>query len=151
MSSAPVVSGDRFPSRRSMVVSSKGIVATTQSLASAAGMRILMQGGNAFDAAVAASAAMNVTEPMTNGIGGDMFALNYVAETKKVTALNGSGRAPHKATLKYFQDHGHATMPQFGMLAVTVPGAVDGWATLLDAHGTLRLGQVLQPAIELAT
>ncbi|MEP7200891.1 MAG: gamma-glutamyltransferase family protein, partial [Chloroflexota bacterium] len=150
MSNPQPISGERFASRRSMIVSKNGIVATTQPLASLAGVRILMQGGNAFDAAVAASAAMNVTEPMTNGIGGDMFALNYIAETQKVTALNGSGRAPHKATLKYFQDHGHATMPQFGMLAVTVPGTVDGWASLLDAHGTLSLAEVLQPAIELA-
>jgi gamma-glutamyltranspeptidase/glutathione hydrolase len=151
MNSPLAVSGERFPSRRSTVVSSKGIVSTTQSLASMAGLRILMQGGNAFDAAVAASAAMNVTEPMTNGIGGDMFSLNYLAQTGKVTALNGSGRAPMKATLKAYQDRGHATMPQLGILAVTVPGTVDGWATLLDAHGTMSLGQVLQPAIELAT
>jgi gamma-glutamyltranspeptidase/glutathione hydrolase len=144
------ISGERFPSRRSMIASKNGIVATSQPLASMAGLRILMQGGNAFDAAVAASAAMNVTEPMTNGIGGDMFSLNYLAETKQVTALNGSGRAPLKTNLKWFADKGIKDMPQFGIMAVTVPGAVDGWATLLDAHGTLTLGQVLQPAIELA-
>ena len=102
------VSGERFASRRSAIYSSKGIVATTQPLASMAGLRILMQGGNAFDAAVAASAAMNVTEPMTNGIGGDMFALNYLADTGKVTALNGSGRAPRLATQKYYAAHGHS-------------------------------------------
>ncbi|MBI5877370.1 MAG: gamma-glutamyltransferase [Chloroflexi bacterium] len=145
------LSGERFPSRRSIVMSRNGIVSTTQPLASMAGLRILMQGGNAFDAAVAASAAMNVTEPMTNGIGGDMFSLNYVAETRKVTALNGSGRAPQKATAKWYRDHGHDKMPQLGILAVTVPGAVDGWATLLNGHGTMSLGQVLQPAIELAS
>ena len=151
MTNPQPISGERFASRRSSIYSSKGIVATTQPLASMAGLRILMQGGNAFDAAVAASAAMNVTEPMTNGIGGDMFALNYLAESAKVTALNGSGRAPLAATRKYYSDHGHSTMPQFGILAVTVPGTVDGWASLLDAHGTMTLGEVLQPAIELAT
>jgi gamma-glutamyltranspeptidase/glutathione hydrolase len=145
------ISGERFASRRSLLYSRNGIVSTTQPLASMAGVRILMQGGNAFDAAVAASAAMNVTEPMTNGIGGDMFSLNYLADSRKVTALNGCGRAPHKATLKYYEAHGHTTMPQLGILAVTVPGTVDGWSSLLDAHGTLTLGQVLQPAIELAT
>jgi gamma-glutamyltranspeptidase/glutathione hydrolase len=144
------LSGERFPSRRSVIASKNGIVATSQPLASMAGLRILMQGGNAFDAAVAASAAMNVTEPMSNGIGGDMFALNYIAQTKQVTALNGSGRAPLKTSLKWFEDRGIKEMPQFGIMSVTVPGTVDGWATLLDAHGTMTLGQVLQPAIELA-
>ncbi len=151
MNQSPSISGERFHSRRSMVMSKNGIVASSQPLATMAGVRILMQGGNAFDAAVATSAAISVTEPMTNGIGGDMFALSYIAETKQVTALNGSGRAPRKATLKYFQHKGYSHMPSTGILTVTVPGTVDGWATLLDAHGTMSLGQVLQPAIELAS
>ena len=144
------LSGEQFASRRSIVMSKNGIVATTHPLASMAGLRILMQGGNAFDAAVAASAAMNVTEPWSNGIGGDMFSLNYVAATKEVSALNGSGRAPLKASLKWFQDKGIAAMPQFGIHAVTTPGTVDGWDTLLKRHGSMTLKQVLQPAIELA-
>ncbi len=151
MNTPQPISGERFFSRRSLVMSKNGIVASSHPLATMAGVRVLMQGGNAFDAAVATSAAINVVEPMTNGIGGDMFSLNYVAESQKVTALNGSGRAPLKATLKYFQAHSHTTMPQHGALTVTVPGTVDGWATLLDAHGTLSLAEVLQPAIELAS
>src|SRR5260221_4811334 len=98
MSNPQLVCGGPFASPRSSIYSSKGIVATTQPLASMAGLRILMQGGNAFDAAVAASAALNVTEPMTNGIGGDMFALSYLADSGKVTALNGSGSAPLAGT-----------------------------------------------------
>ena len=151
MTNPQPISGERFFSRRSMVMSRNGIVASSHPLATMAGVRILMQGGNAFDAAVATSAAINVVEPMTNGIGGDMFSLNYVADSGKVTALNGSGRAPQKATLQYCQAQGHSQMPQHGPLTVTVPGTVDGWATLVDAHGSLSLAQVLQPAIELAS
>lgn len=151
MSNVQPISGERFFSRRSVVASKNGIVASSHPLATMAGVRILLQGGNAFDAAVATSAALNVTEPMTNGIGGDMFALNYIVETKQVTALNGSGRAPRALTLKHLHDQGYTQMPTTGPLPITVPGTVDGWATLLDAHGSLSLAQVLQPAIELAS
>src|SRR5574341_2043519 len=87
-----------FNSRRSSVYGKGGMVATSQPLATAAGLELLAKGGNAADAAVAAGAALNVTEPTSTGIGGDMFALFYSAETKRVTALNGSGRAPASLT-----------------------------------------------------
>src|SRR5512143_3625603 len=89
-----------FNSRRSPVYGRNGIVATSQPLATAAGLEILEKGGNAADAAVAAGAALNVTEPTATGIGGDMFALYYSAQTKQVTALNGSGRAAAALTLE---------------------------------------------------
>jgi gamma-glutamyltranspeptidase/glutathione hydrolase len=88
-----------FTSRRSPVYGRNGIVATSQPLATAAGLEILALGGNAADAAVAAAAALNVTEPTSTGIGGDMFALYFDADTKQVTALNGSGRAPAALSL----------------------------------------------------
>src|SRR5512143_2426898 len=95
-----------FTSRRSPVYSRNGIVATSQPLATAAGLALLAQGGNAADAAVAAAAALNVTEPTSTGIGGDMFALYFDAQTKQVTALNGSGRAPATLTLKRLKREG---------------------------------------------
>ena len=88
-----------FSSRRSPVLARNGMVAASQPLATMAGVKILMQGGNAADAAVATAAALNVTEPTSTGLGGDMFALFYDAKTKQVTALNGSGRAPAALTI----------------------------------------------------
>ena len=115
---------------RSPVYSRNGIVATSQPLASAAGLEILAKGGNAADAAVAAGAALNVTEPTSTGIGGDMFALFYAAETKRITALNGSGRAPAALTLDRLKKEGFSTrhgVPPFHAHTVTVPGACAGW------------------------
>src|SRR5574338_369672 len=117
-----------FDSRRSPVYSRNGIVATSQSLATAAGVEILAKGGNAADAAVAAGAALNDTEPTSTGIGGDMFALFYSADTRRVTALNGSGRAPAALTLDRLKKGGFATeLPPFHVHTVTVPGACAGW------------------------
>ena len=140
----------RFPTRRSVSMSHNGMVATSQPLAAMAGLRMLMQGGNAVDAAVATAAALNVVEPVSTGAGGDAFALTYVARSGEVTALNASGRAPHAQTLEEMQRRGHTTMPIFGGLAVTVPGAVAGWADILKRHGSMPLADVLKPAIELA-
>lgn len=95
-----------FSSRRSPVYGRQGMVATSQPLATAAGLEILAKGGNAADAAVAAGATLNVTEPTSTGIGGDMFALYYSGRTKRVTALNGSGRAPAALTLERLQQDG---------------------------------------------
>src|SRR5512134_3327176 len=100
-----------FNSRRSSVYGKGGMVATSQPLATAAGLELLAKGGNAADAAVAAGAALNVTEPTSTGIGGDMFALFYSAETKRVTALNGSGRAPAALTLDRLKQEGLSTLP----------------------------------------
>jgi gamma-glutamyltranspeptidase/glutathione hydrolase len=131
-------------------MSMNGMVATSQPLAAQAGLRMLVQGGNAFDAAVATAAVLNVVEPTSTGAGGDMFALAYTASNGEVTALNGSGRAAQAQTLDAMHKLGHTTMPTFGALAVTTPGAVAGWADLLERHGRMALADVLQPAIDIA-
>ncbi len=140
----------RFPTRRSVSMSMTGMVAASQPLAALAGLRMLMYGGNAVDAAVATAAALNVVEPTSTGAGGDAFALTYVARSGEITALNASGRAPKAQTLDEMRRRGYASMPTNGGLAVTVPGAVAGWADILARHGTLPLAAVLQPAIDLA-
>jgi gamma-glutamyltranspeptidase/glutathione hydrolase len=141
-----------FTSRRSPVYSRSGIVATSQPLATAAGIEILSKGGNAADAAVAAAAALNVTEPTSTGIGGDMFALYFDAQTKQVTALNGSGRAPAALTLERLKREGLLadSLPFYHPHTVTVPGACAGWCDLIQKHGSLSMGDILAPAIRLA-
>jgi len=140
-----------FNSRRSPVHSRTGIVATSQPLATAAGLEIHAKGGNAADAAVAAGAALNVTEPSSTGIGGDMFALYYAGDTRQITALNGSGRAPSALTLDRLKKDGfsHELHP-FHAHTVTVPGACAGWFDLIERHGSLSMAEVLAPAIRLA-
>lgn len=143
-----------FHSRRSPVYSRNGIVATSQPLATAAGLEILAKGGNAADAAVAAGAALNVTEPISTGIGGDMFALYFSVDTKQVTALNGSGRAPAALTLDRLKRDGFSTrhgVPPFHAHTVTVPGACAGWFDLIESHGSLSMAEILAPAIRLAS
>lgn len=141
-----------FTSRRSPVYSRRGIVATSQPLATAAGIEVLSKGGNAADAAVAAAAALNVTEPTSTGIGGDMFALYFDAQTKQVTALNGSGRAPSALTLERLKSVGLLadSLPFYHPHMVTVPGACAGWCDLIAKHGSLSLTEILAPAIRLA-
>ncbi len=139
-----------FCSRRSVVTANNGLVATSQPLAAQAGLRILMAGGNAVDAAVATAAVLNVVEPMSTGVGGDMFALTYIARTGELTALNGSGRAPDAISIEAIRRRGETEMPEKGPLSITVPGTVDGWATILKRHGALPLADVLKPAIEYA-
>jgi gamma-glutamyltranspeptidase/glutathione hydrolase len=140
-----------FKSRRSPVLGDGGMVATSQPLAVAAGLEILRQGGNAVDAAVATAAALNVTEPTSTGIGGDCFALFYEAKTKKVYALNGSGRAPAALTLERAHQEGFTeSFPSFHVHTITVPGAAAGWWDLVEKHGVLAMSQVLTPAIRLA-
>ena len=107
----------------------------------------MLKGGNAVDAAVTAAAALNVVEPESTGVGGDMFALVWHDREKKVHALNGSGRAPAAANIKELREAGHYRMPQEGAYSVSVPGTVHGWETILAAHGTMPLAEVLQPAI----
>ncbi len=127
------------------------MVASTQPLATMAGVRILMHGGNAADAAVATAAALNVTQPTSTGIGGDMFALFYDAKTKSVTALNGSGRAPAALTIDLLAQQGITdALPPFHAHTITVPGACAGWCDLIARHGTLPMRDILAPAIELA-
>src|SRR3982751_1908208 len=139
-----------FHSRRSMVTARRGMVATSNPLASQAGVGILRAGGNAADAAIAAAAVLNVTEPASTGIGGDCFALYYDAKTKKVTALNGSGRSPAALKLADMLALGYKTIPERSPHAVTVPGAVAGWHDLLTKHGTMTLKDVLADAIHYA-
>jgi len=142
-----------FNSRRSPVYGRNGIVATSQPLATAAGLEILAKGGNAADAAVAVGAALNVTEPTSTGIGGDMFALYYSADTGGVTAINGSGGAPSALTLDRLKKEGLLAdvLPPFHAHTVTVPGACAGWFDLIEKHGSLSMIDILTPAIRLAS
>ncbi|MGH9583371.1 MAG: gamma-glutamyltransferase [Bryobacteraceae bacterium] len=133
---------------RSMVVSRFGIVATSQTLASAAGADILRQGGSAVDAAIAANAVLGVTEPMMNGIGGDLFAIVYDAKTKKLYGINSSGWAPSGLTIGFLKSKGITKrLPRKSIYSVTVPGAVAGWDALHKRFGKLALDRVLAPAI----
>ncbi|MBM3942341.1 MAG: gamma-glutamyltransferase [SAR202 cluster bacterium] len=139
-----------FNSRRSTVLARKGMVATSQPLAAQAGLQTLMQGGNAVDAAVTAAAVLNVVEPESTGIGGDMFALVWDNRKKQVYALNGSGRAPAAASIASLRAKGFRQVPSIGVHSVTVPGTVHGWETILKAHGSMPISQVLKPAISYA-
>lgn len=135
---------------RSAVAARNGMVAASQPLASQAGLRILQAGGNAVDASIATAATLALVAPMMTGPGGDMFALVYMAETGQLAGLNGSGFSPAAANIDFFRDRQLDQIPAKGAFSVTVPGAVDGWITLLERFGTMSLEQVLQPAIEYA-
>jgi gamma-glutamyltranspeptidase/glutathione hydrolase len=139
-----------FASRRSPVYGRGGMVAASQPMAVAAGIEILSKGGNAADAAVAVAAALNVTEPTSTGIGGDMFALFLDAKTKQVSALNGSGRAPAALTLERLKKEGFTELPPYHPYTITVPGACAGWFDLIEKHGTKSMSAILAPAIQLA-
>ncbi len=140
-----------FTSRRSPVIGRRGMVATSQPLAVAAGLEVLASGGNAADAAVATAAALNVTEPTSTGIGGDCFALYFDAATRKITALNGSGRAPAALSIERLQREGFgSSLPPYHPYTITVPGACAGWCDLIERHGRSTLEKVLAPAIRLA-
>ena len=135
---------------RSMVVTSRGIVATSHVLASQAGAQILSRGGSAIDAAIAANAVLGVTEPMMNGIGGDLFLIYWDAKTGKLYGLNASGWAPRKLTIDFLKEHGVTSMPDDGIHSVTVPGAVDGWAKAHERFGRLPWKALFVPAIDYA-
>ncbi len=138
--------GDRSQAR-SMVITRLGIVATSQTLASQAGAQILARGGSAADAAIAANAVMGVVEPMSNGMGGDLFAIHWDAKTGKLSGLNSSGWAPEKLTLRLLADKGFREMPEHGIFSVTVPGCVRGWEALHRKFGRLPWAVLFQPAI----
>jgi gamma-glutamyltranspeptidase/glutathione hydrolase len=141
----------KFNSRRSDVYGRKGMVASSQPLATEIGMRILQKGGNAADAAVATAAALNVTEPTSTGIGGDCFALYYDNSKKKVLGLNGSGRAPKELTIEKLEKLGiKEQLPPLNVHTVTVPGAAAGWVDTIETFGTMTIKEVLSPAIKLA-
>jgi len=139
-----------FAARRSMPMAANGMVVSSQPLATQAGLEILKRGGNAIDATVAMAAVLNVVEPMSTGIGGDAFILLYLAKGRELKALNASGRAPYAATPDYFKEKKIARIPDTGMLPVTVPGALDGWAEVTEKYGTRSLKELLQPAIRYA-
>jgi gamma-glutamyltranspeptidase/glutathione hydrolase len=135
---------------RSLVMTTNGIVASSQTLASAAGAKILESGGNAVDAAIAANAVMGLVEPTGNGIGGDLFAIVYEAKTGKMHGLNASGWAPAGLTIEYLEKNGHTTMPERGIHSVTIPGAVAGWQALHEKFGTIPFARLLRPAVHYA-
>ena len=145
---------------RSEVMAQHGMVVTSQPLAAQAGLQVLMRGGNAVDAAVATGAVLNVVEPMMAGVGGDLFAVIYIAKEKKIYVLNASGTAPSGATLAHFNSLGYrwnpknwgptSGMPPSGILPVTVPGAVWGWQAALQRFGKLTFKEVLEPAAQYA-
>ncbi|HTU71347.1 MAG TPA: gamma-glutamyltransferase family protein [Candidatus Baltobacteraceae bacterium] len=145
---------------RSPVLARNGMVATSQPLAAEAGLRILMEGGNAVDAAVATAATLNVVEPMMVGMGADVFAIIYIAKDHRYYVLNASGEAPSGATIARMNALGYhydpknwgpgSGMPSGGILDVTVPGSVWGWDEVLRRFGRMKFAQVLQPAIDYA-
>jgi gamma-glutamyltranspeptidase / glutathione hydrolase len=141
---------------RSEVMTQHGMVVTSQPLAAQAGLQVLKSGGNAIDAAVATAGVLGVVEPMMVGVGGDMFAVIYIARERKVYVLNASGTAPTGATADHLNKLGYhwnprnwgptSGMPAHGILAVTVPGAVWGWEAVLKRFGKMSFRQVLEPA-----
>ncbi len=143
------VSG-RSHASRSEVIAPHGMAATSQPLATQIALDILKAGGSAVDAAIAANAALGLMEPTGSGIGGDLFAIVWDAEKKELVGLNASGRAPALMTLDYFRDKGLDSVPSFGPLPVSVPGAVDGWFELHARYGRLPMKDLLAPAIAYA-
>jgi gamma-glutamyltranspeptidase/glutathione hydrolase len=135
---------------RSAVYAPHGVIATSQPLASAAGLAVLEAGGNAVDAAVTAAAVLGLVEPMMTGPGGDMFALVWSAKEHRLVALNASGHAGSLMTRDALVSRGRTSVPIDGAESITTPGAVGGWAALLARYGTISLAQALAPAIRLA-
>jgi gamma-glutamyltranspeptidase/glutathione hydrolase len=136
--------------RRSTVYAPREAVATSQPLASSAGLEVLIRGGNAVDAAVAAAGVLNVVEPHMTGIGGDVFAMVWSARDRQLVGLDASGRAGSLLTPEALRANGFTHMPESGPASVTVPGAISGWGALLQRYGTMSLAEVLAPAIRIA-
>jgi gamma-glutamyltranspeptidase/glutathione hydrolase len=137
-------------SARPVVMGQNGVVSAGHPLGALAGVKILQDGGNAVDAALAAAFVMAVTKPEASGPGGDLFALIYMKKVGTVQALNASGPAPAKATIEYFQEHGLKSIPVAGPLSIAVPGAVDGWLELHKRYGTVDLAKLMADAIRTA-
>ena len=137
---------------RSQVIGAHGMVATAQPLASLAALDVLRDGGSAIDAAIAANAMLGLVEPESCGMGGDLFALIWDPRARKLVGLNATGRAPRDQTLSQLQARlpGKTSIPLYGSVSVTVPGAVDGWFTLHSRYGRLRMSRILAPAIRYA-
>ena len=148
--SGPLYGQQSSMAGRSTVYVPSGVIATSQPLATAAGLKVLQNGGNAIDAAVTAAIVLNVVEPMMTGIGGDLFALFWSAKEKKLVGLNASGRSGSLLTRQALVQRGRTSMPGAGAESITIPGALAGWNDLLTKYGTLTLAQALAPAIEIA-
>jgi gamma-glutamyltranspeptidase/glutathione hydrolase len=147
---AQVVTSPATHTGRSTVYAPRGVVATSQPLATGVALKILQDGGNAFDAAVAAAAVLNVVEPYMTGIGGDMFALAWSAREHRLVGLDASGKSGSRTSYEELVKEGLKAVPYRGARSVTVPGALSGWNALLERYGTMTLAQVLQPAIRIA-
>ena len=139
-----------FPQHRPVTLARRGMVAAPHYLAAEAGLDLLKAGGNAIDAAIAASAMLQVVHPFVCGLGGDVFMLNYDASSGKLYGLNGSGRSARSATMDRYHDLGYTSMPTFGIHSVTVPGCVSGWGEASARFGRLGLAASLAPAISYA-
>jgi gamma-glutamyltranspeptidase/glutathione hydrolase len=143
------VTGETFATR-SEVIAPEAMAATSHPLATQIALDTMRRGGNAIDAAIAANAALGLMEPTGNGIGGDLFAIVWDAESQKLYGLNASGRSPRSLTLEWFLEQGHESIPSYGPLPVSVPGAVDGWFELHGRFGQLPMTDILQPTIDYA-
>jgi gamma-glutamyltranspeptidase/glutathione hydrolase len=140
-----------FAVQRSVVMAREGMVATSQPLATEAGVSILKKGGNAFDAAIATALTLSVVEPMSTGIGGDAFLLYHCAADNTVYGVNGSGRCPARLTLEALRQRGLTDVPQRGFGSVTVPGAIDAFFAVHERHGALPMADVFEPAMHYAS
>ena len=140
----------QFSAHRPVVMGTRWMITADHPLAARAGAAILEAGGNAVDAAVGANLVMTVVRPHMCGIGGDLFALIYMAAESKLEALNASGRAPAMATLDAYHAKGYTVVPETGLLTVTVPGAIAGWQAALEKYGTMSLDRLLPYAIDYA-
>lgn len=153
-STLPAAASDRITGHhfatRSEAMAPNAMAATSQPLATQVALDVMQEGGNAIDAAIAANAVLGLVEPTGNGIGGDLFAIVWDAESEKLYGLNASGRSPKSLSLKYFKENGYESIPPRGVLPLSVPGAVDGWFELHDRFGQLDMENVLQPAINYA-
>lgn len=143
------VTGKTFATR-SEVIAPHGMVASSHPLATQIGLQILKDGGNAIDAAIATNAALGLMEPTGNGIGGDLYAIVWDAESQQLYGLNASGRSPKSLTREWFIENGYTSIPPYGPLPVSVPGTVDGWFELHDRFGSVPMTDILQPTIDYA-
>ena len=135
---------------RPVVKASRAMVASSQPLAVQTGLNILKSGGTAIDAAIAVNAMLGLVEPMSCGLGGDVFAIVWEEKTQQLVGLNGSGRSPGKLSRQTFLDQGHQVIPSSGPLSWSVPGCVDGWFTLHERFGRMPMRDLLQPTIDAA-
>jgi gamma-glutamyltranspeptidase/glutathione hydrolase len=148
-SSQDRITGKAFATR-SEVIAQHGMACTSQPLATQVALDVLKAGGNAIDAAIAANALLGLVEPTGNGMGGDLFAIVWDAESKRLYGLNASGRSPQSLSIEHFRENGYDKIPAYGPLPVSVPGCVDGWFELHKRFGSMDMDQILKPAINYA-